>query len=136
MNCVRTGIAFGPRAEQRRTASPVDVMQAPAAPPDWFPIVREVRYKVRNSTGVVEIGTGETINISSTGVLFNAQAPLPPGKRIELSISWPVQLDGKCGLKLVACGRVVRCEGTNVALKIEKHEFRTTGRGLGARAGI
>ena len=104
--------------------------------PARFPIVREVRYKVMNSKGAVETGTGETINISSKGVLFKAQAPLPPGKRIELSISWPAQLDGKCGLRLVARGRIVRCEGTNVALEISKHEFRIAGRGLGARAGI
>jgi hypothetical protein len=64
-------------------------------------------------------------------VFFKAQAPLPPGKRVELSISWPDQLDGKCGLRLVARGRIVRCEGTNVALEISKHEFRTASRGLG-----
>ena len=81
-------------------------------------------------------GAGETINISRTQVLFNVQAPLPPGKRMELSISWPVRLDGKCGLKLVACGRIVGCEGTSVALRIEKYEFRTTGRSLSVRAGI
>jgi hypothetical protein len=124
-----------PRAKQRRTASPADAMQAPAAKPTRFPIVREVRYKVMNSKGAVEIGTGETINISSKGVLFNAHVPLPSGKRIELSINWPAQLDGKCGLKLVARGRIVRCEGTNVALEIEKYEFRTAGRSLGARTG-
>jgi len=49
---------------------------------------------------------------------------------MELSISWPVRLDGKCGLKLVACGRIAGCEGTSVALRIEKYEFRTTGRSL------
>ena len=89
-----------------------------------------------NSKGSAEIGTGETINISSTGVLFKAETPLPPGKRLELSISWPAQLDGKYGLKLVICGPIICCEGTNVALQIENYEFRTAGRGLGARAGI
>jgi hypothetical protein len=122
-----------PRAKQRRTARLADVMQAEK--PTRFPIVRELRYKVMNSKGAVEVGTGETINISSKGVLFNAHVPLPSGKRIEISINWPAQLDGKCGLKLVARGRIVRCEGTNVALEIEKYEFRTVGRGLGARAG-
>ncbi len=125
-----------PRAEQRRTASLTDVRQSPAAPPTPFPIVREVRYKVMNSKGAVEIGTGETISISSKGVLFNAQAPLPRGKRIELSINWPAQLDGKCGLRLVARGRIVRCEGTNVALRIDNYEFRTAGRALKERTGI
>lgn len=102
---------------------------------DRFPIVREVRYKVLNSKGAVEIGTGQTINISSTGVLFKAQSPLPPGKRLEISISWPAQLDGKCSLKLVARGRIIRCQGTTVALEIDKYEFRTAGRSLNAQAG-
>ncbi len=88
-----------------------------------------------NSKGSAEIGTGETINISSTGVLFKAETPLPPGKRLELSISWPAQLDGKCGLKLVARGRIVRCHGTSIALEIDKYEFRTAGRSLTARVG-
>ncbi len=103
---------------------------------DRFPIVREVRYKIMNPRGTVEIGTGQTINISSAGVLFNAQTPLTPGKRLELSISWPAQLDGKCGLKLIARGRVIRCHGTEVAIEIDNYEFRTAGSGaLTARAG-
>jgi hypothetical protein len=76
-----------------------------------------------------ELGVGRTVNISSGGVLFTASNPLNPGRRLELSISWPAQLDGKCGLKLVAKGRVVRCEGTAVAVEVEKYEFRTQGTG-------
>jgi len=90
-----------------------------------FPIVRDVRYKVLNSRGEKETGTGKTINISSTGILFSADEALTPGRRLEISISWPAQLDGKCGLKLVARGRVVRCRGKSVAVEIEKYEFRT-----------
>jgi PilZ domain len=90
-----------------------------------FPISCEVAYKVLHSKGAIEIGTGQTVNMSSTGVLFEAQAPLPPGSRVQLSISWPVRLDDKCGLKLVAHGRIVRCRYTTVALEIERYEFRT-----------
>lgn len=93
-----------------------------------FPIVREVRYKVVRSKGTSEAGAGKTIDISSTGVLFTAQTPLPLGKQLELSISWPAQLRGKCSLKLVARGRIVRCHGTSVAIEIDTHEFRTAGR--------
>jgi hypothetical protein len=96
---------------------------------DRFPIVRDVRYKLPSSNRSPLAGTGQTINISSNGVLFSAQEPMVPGKRLELSISWPAQLDGKCGLKLVARGRVVRCRGTAVAIEIEKYEFRTQGSG-------
>ena len=94
---------------------------------DRFPIVREVRYKILNGKGIAELGAGKTINISSTGVLFQAETPLVPGRRLELAISWPAQLDGKCGLKLVARGRVIRCRGNLTAIEIEKYEFRTQG---------
>jgi hypothetical protein len=92
---------------------------------DRFPIMRELRYKLLSSKGKVELGVGKTLDISSTGVLFAAETPLPPGKRVEVAISWPAQLDGKCALKLVARGRVKRCRGTQVALEIDKYEFRT-----------
>jgi len=92
-----------------------------------FPIVRDLRYRVLSSRGTPQAGTGKTIDFSSTGVLFSAQTPLPPGRRVELSISWPAQLDGRCALKLVARGRVTRSQGSDVAIEIDKYEFRTQG---------
>jgi hypothetical protein len=50
---------------------------------------------------------------------------LLPGRRLELSISWPAQLNNKCALKLVARGRVVRFEDGRVAFEIQQYEFRT-----------
>jgi hypothetical protein len=103
---------------------------------DRFPIMRELRYKLLSGKGKVELGVGQTLDISSTGVLFNAQTPLAPGKRVEVSISWPAQLDGKCALKLVARGRITRCRGTHVAIEIDKYEFRTQGsKGLAPQIG-
>lgn len=102
---------------------------------DRFPMVREVHYKVMHSKGMPEIGSGQTVNISSTGVLLTAQSPLPPGRRLEVSISWPAQLDGKCGMKLIARCRVVRCTDTTVALEIDRYEFRTAGREFGRATG-
>ena len=98
---------------------------------DRFPIIRELRYRVLGGRGNAPWGTGKTLDFSSTGILFSAEAPLAPGKRVELSISWPAQLDGKCALKLVARCRVTRCSGTVVAVEMNKYEFRTQGaRGL------
>ena len=92
-----------------------------------FPIIRDVRYRILGGKGNSEFYTGKTLDISSTGVLFAAQDPLPPGKRVEISINWPAQLDGRCALKLVARGRVTRCRGNHVAIEIDKYEFRTQG---------
>ena len=94
---------------------------------DRFPIEREVRYRILNKRTTNEEGTGRTINISSNGVLFTTDQILIPGKRLELSISWPAQLDNKCQLKLVARGRVARLEQGRAAVEIQQYEFRTQG---------
>jgi c-di-GMP-binding flagellar brake protein YcgR len=88
-------------------------------------IEREVHYRVLNKKDGDAEALGKTLNISSSGVLFTTEHMLPPGRRLELSISWPAQLDNKCALKLVARGRVVRFEGDRAALEIMQHEFRT-----------
>ncbi len=88
-------------------------------------IEREVQYRVLNPREGELEGTGKTVNISSSGVLFTACKMLLPGRRMELSISWPAHLDNRCALKLMARGRVVRFEGNTAALEIVKHEFRT-----------
>lgn len=94
---------------------------------DRFPIVRDVRYRVLNGRDFVETGGGETVNMSSSGILFTTEHDLQEGRRLELSVSWPARLDDKCQLKLVAKGRVVRAEEGKVAMTIEKYEFRTRG---------
>lgn len=92
---------------------------------DRFPIEREVRYKVLNRKNADEVGFGKTINMSSNGVLFTTDQYLLPGRRLELSISWPAQLNSTVALKLVARGRVVRCEAGRAAIEIHQYEFRT-----------
>ena len=94
---------------------------------DRFPIEREVKYKVLSKRSADEAGSGKTLNMSSSGVLFTSEHLLIPGKRIEVSISWPAQLNNKTNLKLVARGRVVRCEDGRAALEIQQYEFRTQG---------
>lgn len=93
---------------------------------DRFPIEREVRFKVLSKRNE-DSGTGTTLNMSSGGVLFNAGKMLIPGKRVELAISWPAQLDNKCALKLVARGRIVRSQEGQTAVEIQQYEFRTLG---------
>jgi hypothetical protein len=90
-----------------------------------FPIQQYVHYRILGARSDPASGTGQTLNISSSGILFKADSLLVPGKHLELSINWPAQLDGKCPLKLVARGWVKRCHGSQVAVEIEKYEFRT-----------
>ena len=93
---------------------------------DRFPIERDVRYKLLNKRTGEESGDGKTVNISSNGVLFTSQHVMLPGRRLEVAVSWPAQLNNKCALKLVARGRVVRFEEGLAAIEILQYEFRTT----------
>ena len=92
-----------------------------------FPLEREIRYKVLNKKSDNESGIGTTINMSSNGILFSTEHTLLPGRTIELSVSWPAQLNNTCPLKLVARGRVVRFEPGKAAVEIQQYEFRTAG---------
>ena len=100
---------------------------------DRYPIERELRYKVLSKKTPDEAGAGRTIDISSTGILFTTEHLLLPGRRLELAISWPAQLNNTTALKLVARGRVVRYEQGRAAIQIQQYEFRTSGQLAAAR---
>jgi c-di-GMP-binding flagellar brake protein YcgR len=102
-----------------------DKTQSDRRTADRFPIEREVRYKVLNKKNSDEMGTGQTVNMSSTGVYFTTEHILLPGKRLELAISWPAQLNNQTALKLVARGRIIRYDEGRAAMEIQQYEFRT-----------
>jgi len=83
-------------------------------------------YAKDKGTGVTEC-KGRVVNMSSSGILFTTEREFPLGRRLEIAVAWPTKLDGRCPLKLVVRGRVVRCEGNQVAVEIERSEFRTRG---------
>jgi hypothetical protein len=68
-------------------------------------------------------GSGETINICSSGVLCQLDPPLEVHSLITLSIHWPVALNDLIPLDLVIHGTVIRVNGKEVAVKHEKHGF-------------
>ena len=84
-----------------------------------YPIVREVRFKVLSGERPQKIVAGKTIDISNRVIRFATEQSPAPGDLVEMSISWPAQLE------LVAKGNVIRSKGKNVAVEIQKYEFRT-----------
>jgi hypothetical protein len=89
-----------------------------------FPLCREVKHHgLSNSASAA--GSGETINISSRGVLFRTSDRFKRGEWIELAISWPARLNQQIALQLVARGPIVRVDGDTVAISIQQHEFKT-----------
>ena len=92
-----------------------------------YPIKLDLNYNLLSRGYQGRSGTAKTVNIASGGVLIEACEPLPAGCQIELIVSWPFLLEGVCPLKLVIRGRIVRSNGTSVAIKAKHHEFRTAG---------
>jgi hypothetical protein len=90
-----------------------------------FPVREEVRYKVLQGKIDIPTGTGKTLNIGSSGILFTTEERLPMGRMVELSVNWPARLGGTCPLKFVAVGRVVRSDSDKAAVRIERYEFKT-----------
>lgn len=98
-----------------------------------FPIECEVRYRLLGRRAGASSGTGHTINMSSSGVLFSSSHVLLLGDHAELSIGWPAQLDQKVPLRLVLRGPVLRIEGGRTAIQIQQYVFRTQASGAGPR---
>ena len=96
----------------------------------------ELKWKLLRRRRVLDTGIGQTIDISSGGILFDAGRPLPEGLDVELSISWPVLLNDVVPMQLAANGRIVRGNGGQVAIQTVQHEFRTAGIQTGHRNGL
>src|ERR1041385_2920387 len=90
-----------------------------------FVVNLPLHYKIMTGSPVISAGTGEALNISSSGIAFTSEGVFHPGTLIELTLSWPALLHEDIPIKLVMRGSVVRCDGRVVAVKIHHHEFRT-----------
>jgi hypothetical protein len=87
----------------------------------------ELKWKLIRRRRLLDTGAGRTIDFSSGGIRFDAGRHLPEGLNVELSISWPVMLRNVAPMQLVATGKIVRCDGRQVAMQTVQHEFRTAG---------
>jgi len=87
--------------------------------------VLPLRYTVFNPDQTKTVGSGHTINLSSSGLCFTADTQLAVGQRLEVSIQWPVQLQGRAQIQLLLVGEVVRTSGSTAALRCDQHQFKT-----------
>ena len=72
-------------------------------------------------------GTGQTLDLSTGGICFDAGQQLPIGVNVEVSVIWPVLLRDVSRMQLLIVGKVVRCDGSRIALRASRREFRTMG---------
>ena len=94
-----------------------------------FPLVLPLKYRTISQKADAISGTGSTVSLSSTDIVFNADQPLGSGVQCEISIDWPVLLEADIGLQLVLHSVITRGEGQVVTARVSKHEFRMRGPG-------
>lgn len=92
-----------------------------------YPIELELQYTLMNTGRIKSRGFGRTLNISSSGVLFEADALLNPDDQVALGVNWPFMLEDGCHLKLEIHGHIVRRDAKTTAVRVESHAFRTAG---------
>ncbi|MBZ5623292.1 MAG: PilZ domain-containing protein [Acidobacteriia bacterium] len=90
-----------------------------------YRIPLELRWRLLHRRKVQAEGVGRTIDLSSGGILFDANRHLPPGMNVEVSVSWPVRQNGVAAMQLVVSGRIVRSNESQVAIRETEHQFRT-----------
>jgi len=92
-----------------------------------YDIHLEVRWKLIRRKRVLDSGTGYSVDLSSGGILIEADRPLPTGLNLELSLAWPVMLHNVAPMQLIISGKIVRSHGRRIAVQMVQHEFRTAG---------
>src|ERR1041384_1976994 len=70
----------------------------------------DLEYRLVDAVKGVITGRGRSINLSSTGVLFESETALMPGMRVALFVVWPARLESGIGLKLCITGRTIRAQ--------------------------
>lgn len=84
-----------------------------------------VRYRILHGRQIGDVGTGEALNISVSGVWFTTERTAKLDGWLRLSIDWPILLNRVHRLQLVIEGPVIRNDERGAALAVARHEFRT-----------
>ena len=86
------------------------------------------RFDLRLPLEIIRAGahaetTGETRNVSSSGVLFTSPTPVAVGEPIEYFITFPRKPGSRVDVRLRCIGKVLRGEQRSFAATLERYEF-------------
>lgn len=90
-----------------------------------FPIRMALSYRLSRERKPISEGSGTTVDISSTGVLFRTGGVCPQDAAAELFIDWPALYDNAVPLKLAVVGLVVRSDRRGTAVQIVRYRLRS-----------
>jgi PilZ domain-containing protein len=86
-----------------------------------YPLRMALTYKILRKGRKCFLG--QTIDISSNGLLFTTEEPIPVRTGLEILIDWPVMSPDRGPLKLELFARTVRINGNQVAAEILSHHL-------------
>jgi hypothetical protein len=92
-----------------------------------YPLRLNVRYQTLGTANRIA-DVGQTLNLSSSGVLMTCTSSINEGEKVRAVFEWPSRLDGTIPLQLVTVGIVVRRQVSELAIAFEGYQFRTAGR--------
>ena len=88
-----------------------------------FAIERPLEYRLRDPSGPT-LGKGRTVNISRRGLLFQTDAELGVGCKIELIVEIGDAFGGSTNINLHVQGVTVRSQRGRVAVAIKKYRLK------------
>src|SRR3984885_2863654 len=91
-----------------------------------YPLELNVRYQTMDAGPVA--GVGQTVNVSSRGMLLACASNIPEGARLKIFVEWPSLLNGTTPLQLITVGTVVRCTQIGISIVFDSYQFRTSRR--------
>ena len=109
--------------QARRVLGMVNGTQEERRARQRYPLRLPLSYRILRRGQKSELG--ETIDISSKGVLFKAAQPIPIRTGLEILADWPVAGPGGGILKLELFARTIRSNGDLVAAMILSHRLLT-----------
>ncbi|MGD1069096.1 MAG: PilZ domain-containing protein [Bryobacteraceae bacterium] len=92
-----------------------------------FPLRLALSYRTLNPASGQCSSSARTVNISSSGLLFEDHGSLHPGQHVLVSVEWPARLDHRIPLNLILEGRIVWAANGYAAMRVHRHEFKTRG---------
>jgi hypothetical protein len=92
-----------------------------------YPLELNARYQTMGVAGELT-GVGQTLNMSSKGMLLACGSNIPEGTRLKIFVEWPSLLNGTTPLQLITVGTVVRRTQLGVSIVFDSYQFRTMSR--------
>jgi hypothetical protein len=101
-----------------------------------YRIEADLSYQVFSRSKLIGAGYGRTLDISSGGVLFQSVDPVPPRRKIELAVVWPVRPEDARSVELWATGITLPPRRGRTVVKLSRFAFRMANPGKSSVAAL